>query len=80
MDIDIKHLQNLLTQFQNQWGNNLNRCGVFVAGTFLFCSVKGNPESQLIYLFVPSEFYLIISGQESASRADAWPQKVAGNS
>ena len=67
MDSDTKHIQNLLRQIQNRWGNHLNRCGFVVAGTFVF-SVKGNLESQIMYLFVLSEFYLINPGQESAGQ------------
>ena len=45
MDSYIKHIQNLLTQVQIQWGNNLNRCGFFVAGT-LACFGKKQPGIQ----------------------------------
>ena len=52
-------------------GKQLKSVWVFRGGAFLFCSVKGNLESQIRYLFVLSEFHLITSDQESASRGDA---------
>ena len=69
MDSDIKENPILIETNSEPMGKQLKSVWGFRGRDFL--SVKGNLDSQLMYLFVLSEFYQINSGQELASRADA---------